>query len=161
MSKFGVEIQRYYQQLENEIQNAKEIHHLDIIEIDDHSKTTFFRRKFTEMQQKLQNENSKILKDKLETLGRELGQHIYTTVGKIENKRQDLLHKGPTPERIQQFHHHVADESDVGEQCTICFEDVEVGRKMIRLDCIHDFCKKCIERWFAEHKTCPNCRHAF
>ena len=113
------------------------------------------------MQQKLQNKNSKILKDKLETLSRELGQYIYTTIQKIESKRQDLLRKGITKERIKKFHNFVADESDVGKQCTICIQDVEVGRKMMHLDCKHEFCVECIEGWFADHKTCPNCRNAF
>ena len=101
------------------------------------------------------------MKDKLETLSRDLGQYVYSTIQKIENKRKDLLCRGLTKERIKQFHHFVADESDVGSLCTICIQDVEVGRKMMRLDCNHEFCKKCIEGWFADHKTCPNCRNAF
>ena len=39
--------------------------------------------------------------------------------------------------------------------------DVEIGNKMMRLDCKHIFCQSCIEGWFADHNTCPNCRHAF
>ena len=161
LTKLNVLIQRYYQKLENKIQSATEIYHLDIIEINYQSKTTFLRRKFSETQQKLQNENSKIIKDKLETLSRDLGKYIYETVQKIENKRQNLLYKGLSKERIQHFHHFIADESYAGDQCTICIQDVEVGRKMMRLDCKHEFCKECIEGWFAEHKTCPNCRNLF
>ena len=161
LTKMYVLVHRYYQKIENEIQNATEVHQLEIIEINDHSKTNFLRRKFSVIQQKLQNENSKILKDKLDTLSRELGQFIYTTIQKIENKRKDLLCKGLTKERIKQFHHYTADESVLGGQCTICIQVVEVGKKMIRLDCKHEFCKKCIEGWFADHKTCPNCRQSF
>ena len=42
-------------------------------------------------------------------------------------------------------------------------EDIEIGRKMMRLNCDgqHTFCQVCIERWFADHNTCPNCRHVF
>ena len=161
LKKFDVVVQRYYQQLENEIQNAKEIHHLDIIQINSHSKTVFFRRKFSQIQQKSQNVNTTTFKNKLETLSRELGQYVYTTFQKIENKRKDLLCKGLTKKRIKQFYHYIADESNVGDQCTICIQEFEVGRKMMRLDCNHEFCNKCIEGWFANHKTCPNCRHAF
>ena len=154
-------IQGYYQRIENEIQNATELDQLDTIEISYHLYTNFYRQKLSEVKQKFQNLNSEIIKDKLDTLDRELGRYIYTTIQKIDNKRKDLLHKGLTPERIQKFHHYVADESTVGGQCTVCIQDVEVGRKMMRLDCKHEFCKECIEGWFAEHKTCPNCRKSF
>ena len=71
--------------------------------------------------------------------------------------------RGLEPETIQQFQQFQADESFVGDQCTICMENVEVGRNMMRLDCDgqHTFCQVCIEGWFAEHKTCPICRHKF
>ena len=70
---------------------------------------------------------------------------------------------GFTPERIQQFDHFQADESLVDDQCSICMEDFEVGRNSMRLDCDgrHMFCQVCIEGWFADHKTCPICRHIF
>ena len=65
--------------------------------------------------------------------------------------------------RIQQFEKFTADESHVGDQCVICMEDVEIGRNMMRLDCDgqHTFCQVCIEGWFADHNTCPICRHKF
>ena len=77
--------------------------------------------------------------------------------------RMVLTTKGLTPERIQQFDHFQADETKVDEQCSICMEDFEVGRNMMRLDCDgrHVFCQVCIEGWFADHNTCPICRHLF
>ena len=68
-----------------------------------------------------------------------------------------------SPERIQQFDHLQADGLLVSEQCSICMEDFEVGRRLIRLDCDgkHVFCQVCIEGWFAHHNTCPVCRHLF
>ena len=68
-----------------------------------------------------------------------------------------------SPERIQQFDHLQADGLLVSEQCSICIEDLEVGRRLIRLDCDgrHVFCQVCIEGWFAHHNTCPVCRHLF
>ena len=161
LTKLNVLIQTYYQRKENEIQNSTELHQLDTIEINYHINTNFYRRKFLEIKQKNLNVRHKIYEDKLNALDRELGQYIYTTIQKIENKRRDLLYKGLTPERIQKFHHYSADESDAGGQCSICIQEFEVGRKMMRLDCKHVFCKKCIEGWFADHKTCPNCRHLF
>ena len=80
----------------------------------------------------------------------------------IEEKRQQL-HKGLTPARIQQFHQFLADESLVGDRCGVCLDDIEVGSRMMRLDCDgqHVFCQDCVEGWFADHNTCPNCRHIF
>ena len=64
---------------------------------------------------------------------------------------------------IQQFHQFEADESLVGDQCGVCLDDIEVGRRMMRLNCNgqHVFCQDCVEGWFADHNTCPNCRHIF
>ena len=75
----------------------------------------------------------------------------------------DVQQKGLTPARIQKFHQILADESIVGERCSICQDDIEVGRRMMRLDCDgqHVFCQDCVEGWFADHNTCPNCRHIF
>lgn len=39
--------------------------------------------------------------------------------------------------------------------CPICFDCIEVGRK-INL-CGHVFCDTCVQKWFADHKTCPVC----
>ena len=77
--------------------------------------------------------------------------------------RINLMQEGLTPERIQQFDHFQADETQVDGQCSICIEDFEVGRRLMRLDCDghHVFCQVCIEGWFADHKTCPICRHIF
>ena len=76
----------------------------------------------------------------------------------------DIIYKqGLTPQRIKQFEQFTADESHVGDQCVICMGDIEIGRNMMRLDCDgqHIFCQVCIEGWFADHNTCPICRHAF
>ena len=71
--------------------------------------------------------------------------------------------QGLTPRRIRRFQVFTADETHVGDQCSICMEDIDVGRNMIRLTCDgqHYFCQECIERWFADHNTCPLCRHKF
>ena len=73
------------------------------------------------------------------------------------------LHKGLTSSRIQQFHKFLADESIVGDRCAVCLGDIELGTRMVRLDCNgkHVFCQDCVEGWFADHDTCPNCRHTF
>ena len=81
----------------------------------------------------------------------------------LEERRTRQQLENLTPERIQQFNKFQADESFVGDQCVICMGDVEIGRNMMRLDCDgqHTFCQVCIEGWFADHNTCPICRHKF
>ena len=161
MAELNALIQAKHQDIENKIQNATELHQLHAIETNYHSSTNLHRRKVLELKRKFRNINSKTFKDKLDKLESELCQHMDATVQRIHTKRQDLMYKGLTPERMESFHHYVADESTVGGQCSVCIQDVEVGRKVIRLDCKHKFCKECIEQWFADHKTCPNCRQSF
>ena len=81
----------------------------------------------------------------------------------IEDKKNVLLNKRLSLERIQQFQQFEADDSYVGDQCQVCLEEVEVGKLMKQLDCggRHSFCSGCIDQWFANHKTCPICRHVF
>ena len=105
----------------------------------------------------LTNENvefEKLLKEVEEK--RQMYQHQIAL--KIGELRKDL-----SLQRIQQFCQFTADESFLGDQCVICQGDIEIGRNMMRLDCDgqHTFCQVCIEGWFAEHKTCPICRHEF
>ena len=81
----------------------------------------------------------------------------------LSEYRNSVRDQGLTAERIQQFSQFLADESLAGNQCGICLELIEVGKTMMRLDCNghHVFCHDCVENWFAEHNTCPNCRHRF
>ena len=78
-------------------------------------------------------------------------------------RQRDPVVRGLTPERIENFEHFDADESMVGERCIICMDDLEVGTKMVRLDCHvdHYLCQKCANSWFKDHKTCPTCRRVF
>ena len=75
----------------------------------------------------------------------------------------DEQQQGLTFQTIQQFETFLSDELIVGDQCAICMEEIETGRNMMRLGCDgqHTFCKVCIEGWFANHNTCPICRHKF
>ena len=81
------------------------------------------------------------------------------------NNDEDLpqQQQGLTAARIQQFQQFPADELLAGDICSVCQYEIEVGSRMMRLDCDgqHVFCKDCVEGWFADHKTCPNCRHEF
>ena len=85
---------------------------------------------------------------------------IFTNLQQQHNENQQ---QGLTQERIRRFQLFMADESNVGDQCSICMEEIDVGRRMRRLDCDgqHAFCQVCIEGWFAGHNSCPLCRHKF
>ena len=80
-----------------------------------------------------------------------------------EQQQNEHQQNGLKPREIRSFKLFTADESHVGDQCSICMEDIDVGRRMRRLTCDgqHYFCQECIEGWFAEHNTCPLCRHKF
>ena len=82
-------------------------------------------------------------------------------VANISSRRNSS--SGLTVERIEKFEHFQADESLAGEQCCICLNDIEVGKSMVRLDCKgkHILCEADTNKWFADHKTCPLCRHDF
>ena len=75
----------------------------------------------------------------------------------------NLQQQGLSSGVIKIFSCFTADQSHVGDQCSICMENYEIGRNMMRLDCDgkHAFCQVCIEGWFADHNTCPTCRHLF
>ena len=105
----------------------------------------------------LENENKEI-----ENFQREILEKINQFQQQFAIKKKQLF-KGLLPARIQKFGKFQADESFVGDQCAICIGEYEIGRNMMRLDCDgqHTFCQVCIEGWFAEHNTCPICRHIF
>ena len=72
--------------------------------------------------------------------------------------RKRRLQFGLTDDRIRQFDTFEADDSFFGD---VCLEDVDLGRMMVLLDCKYVVCLRCVENWFAVHKTCPTCRHQF
>ena len=108
---------------------------------------------------------------KLSTIYDKFCQKVNETVDRLQNIIMNLLEQiqyedqqnGLTPRSIRRFKVFAADESHVDDQCSICMQQIDVGRRMRRLTCDgqHYFCQQCIEGWFAEHNTCPLCRHKF
>ena len=88
---------------------------------------------------------------------------LNITLNAIEQDENDIQSHGLSKETINTFNLFTTDESHVGDQCSICMEEIDFGRIMRRLTCDgqHYFCQQCIEGWFAEHNTCPICRHVF
>ena len=178
--------QDFYQQWRNELLRVNESNELNELEIRIFRSTVFIMMYLTEQQQYMETiiqdiqsqiHDNEELRDSNETLQQrlievrglkqnytrqltELKHQSELIDQQIEDKRQQL-HKGLSPARIQQFHQFLADETLVGDHCGVCLDDIEVGRRMIHIDCHHVFCQDCVERWFADHNTCPNCRHIF
>ena len=104
---------------------------------------------------------------RIQELHRELVENIDVVQRQIEGIRTMLQQRnqqqGLTAARIQKFQQFPADESLVGEKCSVCQDEIVVGRRMMRLDCDgqHIYHQDCIKGWFADHNTCPNCRHNF
>ena len=69
--------------------------------------------------------------------------------------------EGLSPDRIEKFTTFNADQNTVDEGCSICINDVEINKLMIRLDCNHVFCRECIIKWFETKVTCPICRKVY
>lgn len=44
--------------------------------------------------------------------------------------------------------------TDVDVECAICFEN----GNMVKTDCDHIYCKKCLSTWIEHNHTCPLCR---
>lgn len=42
------------------------------------------------------------------------------------------------------------------EECSICLVN---QNEMINTECNHIYCKQCIDTWFNNHNTCPQCRN--
>ena len=102
-------------------------------------------------------------KNKIDEIERDVNRQYLEMFILIRARNYLVFDRGLSPDRIQQFQQFEADESHVGDQCQVCLEEVEVRRLMKQLDCEgrHSFCSGCIDQWFAEHNTCPICRHIF
>ena len=108
---------------------------------------------------------------KLKTIYNSFSQMADETFDRLQNvfvnlpeqQQNEVQQNGLTPRKVRSFKLFTAGETHVGDQCSICMEEIDVGRRMRRLTCDgqHCFCQQCIEGWFSEHNTCPLCRHKF
>mmetsp|Transcript_12447 Transcript_12447/g.22483 ORF Transcript_12447/g.22483 Transcript_12447/m.22483 type:complete len:296 (+) Transcript_12447:99-986(+) len=42
--------------------------------------------------------------------------------------------------------------------CAVCKEEFQIGAKLIRMPCSHEFCAECLSPWLSRHNNCPTCR---
>jgi len=69
---------------------------------------------------------------------------------RLSEKISSLLSK-----RRYLFHLKTESSSQSPRMCTICQCEFEVGTLTV---CGHQFCKECIQLWYAEHRNCPVCK---
>ena len=125
-------------------------------------KTTSYCKKFQKIKQNIRLIKSKPAARAYFRVSNEFIQQLEAINEQVATKRQQFKRELTTA-RFPQFRQFPADESLVGDQCGVCLDDIEVGRRMMRLDCNcqHVFCQDCVEGWFCDHNTCPNCMHIF
>ena len=159
-------VKEFHQQWVNELLGVNDIYELETLERHMHRSRVMHELKFQrDNVERLRTKNKRSLipaKEVIEaykTVQRELEQQTELLQQQIEEKRKHF-NKGLTSARIEQFHQFLADELLVGDRCGVCLDDIEVGRRMMRLDCNgqHIFCQDCCEKWFSVNNTCPYCR---
>jgi len=80
--------------------------------------------------------------------------------------QEEMQEQGATPsasqKSIRQLPTIVVSSEDLvdenNRECCICFEEHNIGDKVIRLPCAHIYHSKCITEWLSRHCTCPVCR---
>eukprot|EP01068_Selenidium_serpulae_P019925 Selendium_serpulae@DN749_c0_g1_i1.p4 len=45
-----------------------------------------------------------------------------------------------------------------GVVCTVCHDEVPIGKLVRVMTCGHSFHDDCLQQWLASNNTCPNCR---
>ena len=119
-----------------------------------------------EFEIKMFRENFEVHNNELKNVNNLISEfHMYLKVIKdlIKTKKASL-NMCLSTERFNEFERFTADLMNVGVlQCSICLAFVDVGTKMVRLNCDgrHSFCVECVEKWLDDNITCPNCRHRF
>lgn len=53
----------------------------------------------------------------------------------------------------------VVQQGETSEACTICCETFQDGETLRLLPCFHRYHAQCVDRWLAQSRTCPVCKH--
>ena len=68
--------------------------------------------------------------------------------------------KGVSPEALQS--HTTLSRVRAGDDpvpCAVCLETPVVDERVRTMRCGHGYHRRCIDRWFENHVTCPICKH--
>ena len=88
---------------------------------------------------------------------RELGPEDYERLLALD---ENVKKRGLDPEVIEDKSRVFTHSEDFEkQQCVICMDDFEHGRKVRELGCGHRYHRGCIDRWFRENTSCPICKH--
>nr|GEX31798.1 hypothetical protein [Tanacetum cinerariifolium] len=49
-------------------------------------------------------------------------------------------------------------EDEVGDICSICYDEYQKGQMIAALACKHTYHEGCINNWLSRKRACPNCR---
>ena len=153
IERYGKDLQMYEHKLNEMLEEQKELARLE----------TQMKEQIATIQQQIDEARPNIPQQDIET-DDEMDYDDYSDDDDdYDDSDDDDQQQGLSPASIQQFHQFEAGQSQVGERCSVCQDDIVVGRRLMRLDCDgqHVFHQDCVEGWFADHNTCPNCRHVF
>lgn len=90
-----------------------------------------------------------------EKIGQPVDMIAYQKVLDEETKRGEKLAILLSKRRYLEHLKQESSSSASPRICTICQCDFEVGTLTV---CGHQFCKECIQLWYASHKSCPVCK---
>lgn len=83
---------------------------------------------------------------------------LHRVLTYYKNKQSFNLYSSTCEELIYQAEKEYIDITKLFKkiyECVICYNKTI---EPIFLNCGHDFCKKCIDKWLERHNTCPICR---
>ena len=85
---------------------------------------------------------------------------MFTFFHNVTNENEQENSQGLAAEDLAQLQSQAfqADNSVANQPCVICLENIEVGARVIKLNCNHTFHSSCVAQWFGVNTTCPICR---
>jgi hypothetical protein len=79
--------------------------------------------------------------------------HVHVTT---QRHQMNQFRSSATASSSRNGHLPIHDQDDTC--CPICFDDFEVGHKLLSLPCDHRFHEACCRQYLCEHMRCPRCR---
>lgn len=48
--------------------------------------------------------------------------------------------------------------NNLDENCAICYNSIDEGQKIAKIQCIHKFHTSCLNKWIKKRQSCPLCQ---